>query len=63
MRYFRTDGGDYAACDFVPSNAEEEISEAEYGVAVAAIEAEAKATDDATEEDFLAALGELGVIV
>ena len=62
MRYFLTNGGDYAACDFVPANAVEELSEAEYNEAVAAIEAAANATDDATEEDFLDALTELGVI-
>ena len=67
MMYFKIDRGDggwnYAACDFVPGNEAVEITEEEYNTGVEELLASANTpSDDATEEDLLDALAELGVI-
>lgn len=61
--YFKIDNGGYAECDFEPQNAVAEIDKKTYDDGVSAIIANAQAeSDDATEEDFLEALTDLGVI-
>lgn len=62
MRYFKTNLGCYMSLlDGFTTNLTGliEITEEEYNEAIAAIEAEAEA--QASEEDYLAALGRLGV--